>query len=73
MINLPKLAHLPSTATTPTIHFSPILVEVALLEPGAACSRMKSSADGLSPADAASRPAELGPNVVVASTHRGRR
>jgi len=71
MINLPKLAHVPSTAATPSIHFSPILAEVAQLDSGAALSRMKSAAGGLSPADAASRLAELGPNVVVASTHRG--
>ena len=73
MNHLPRLIR-PSAAAKPadkSIHFSPILAEVAPLEKGAAFARMKSSPEGLSEADAASRWAELGPNIVAASKHRG--
>jgi len=71
MNHLPKLVRPPSTTMDQSIHFSPILAEVAPLNVGDVLSRMKSSLDGLSEGEAARRLAELGPNVVAASTHRG--
>ena len=53
------------------IHFSPILAEVAQLETSAVFARLKTSPDGLRTAEASSRLAQTGPNVVAASTHRG--
>jgi proline iminopeptidase len=62
--HLPKLTGLtsPPKPADKSIHFSPILGEVAQLEKTEAFVRMKSSPDGLSEADAASRWAEVGPN-----------
>ena len=73
MNHLPKLirATSPSTAADRSIHFSPILAEVAQLEKDIVFSRMKTSREGLSEDEAARRCAEVGPNVVVASKHRG--
>ncbi len=54
-----------------TIHFSPLLAELAKLDNGEVFMRMKTSLEGLSEADAAKRFAETGPNVVVEDKHRG--
>lgn len=54
-----------------SIRFSPLLAEVAALETGGVFSRMKTAPEGLSEDEAASRLAEVGPNVVAASRHRG--
>ena len=73
MNHLPRLIR-PPAPTKPadhTIHFSPVLAEVAQLEKGDVFSRMKTSPEGLSEADAANRWAEVGPNAVAASKHRG--
>ena len=53
------------------IHFSPILAELARLEKTEAFTRMKTSAEGLSEADAEKRLAEAGPNVIASEKHRG--
>jgi Mg2+-importing ATPase len=53
------------------IRFSPILAEASLLQKSAVFSRMKSVPEGLSEDEAASRLAEVGPNVVAVSKHRG--
>ncbi len=70
MNHLPKLAS-SAKAADKSIHFSPVLAEMARLETGDVFSRMKSSPEGLSEAAAASLLAEVGPNVVAAGTHRG--
>jgi P-type Mg2+ transporter len=62
--SVPKLAD-------DSIHFSPVLAEVAQLEKSEVFSRMKTAPEGLSEDEAASRWAEVGPNVVAASEHRG--
>src|SRR5450432_473483 len=54
-----------------SIHFSPILAEASPLPKGAVFSRMKSAPEGLSEDEASSRLAEVGPNVVAVSKHRG--
>ena len=73
MNHLPKL--IPPTATAKpadkSIHFSPVLAEVAQLETSEVFSRMKTAPEGLSDSEAASRLAEVGLNVVAASKHRG--
>ena len=73
MNHLPKLSGLTSLPkhTDKSIHFSPILAEVAQLEMSEVFSRMRTSPEGLSEEDAARRLAEVGPNVVAASKHRG--
>ena len=53
------------------IHFSPILAEMARLEKGEVFTRMKTSPEGLSEADAEKRLAEAGPNVIASEKHRG--
>ncbi|MGB9275747.1 MAG: HAD-IC family P-type ATPase [Terrimicrobiaceae bacterium] len=53
------------------IHFSPILAELARLEKIEVCTRMKTSPEGLSEADAEKRLAEAGPNVIASEKHRG--
>ena len=73
MNHLPRLTP-PASPAEPadrSIHFSPILGEVALLETSEVFSRMKTALEGLSEGEAASRLAEVGPNVVAASKHRG--
>jgi len=73
MNHLPRLNR-PTSLAKPTdksIHFSPILAEVAQLERGEVFARMKTSPEGLSEEDAANRWAEVGPNVVAANIHRG--
>jgi len=54
-----------------TIHFSPILTELAGLNPADVLARMKTTAEGLTNADAARRLEEIGPNVVVSEKHAG--
>jgi Mg2+-importing ATPase len=54
-----------------SIHFSPILAETSPLPKSAVFSRMKSAPEGLSEDEAARRLAEVGPNVVAVSKHRG--
>ena len=53
------------------IQFSPLLAEVAELEKSGVFSRMKTAPGGLSEEKAASRLAEIGPNVVAVGKHRG--
>src|ERR1051325_6273557 len=71
--HLPRLARPPSHAkhADRSIHFSPLLAEVAQLEKGEVFSRIKSSPQGLSEEEAARRWAEVGPNVVADNGHRG--
>lgn len=73
MNHLPKLTGSISLAklAEPSIHFSPILAEVAQLEASDVFSRMKTSPDGLTEDEATRRSAAVGPNVVAASKHRG--
>jgi Mg2+-importing ATPase len=54
-----------------SIRFSPILAEVSALEKGEVFLRLKTAPEGLSEDEAASRLAEIGPNVVAVSKHRG--
>ena len=73
MNDLPRVTRPPSrpNSAEKAIHFSPILAEVAQLETSDVFSRMKTSLEGLSEDEAASRWAEIGPNVVAAHKHRG--
>lgn len=73
MNHLPKLIRptSPKKATDHSIHFSPLLAEVAKLGKSEVFSRMKTTPEGLSTDEADSRWAEVGPNVVAASKHRG--
>ncbi|HEY5892547.1 MAG TPA: magnesium-translocating P-type ATPase [Chthoniobacterales bacterium] len=73
MNHLPTLTPPASSAkrADKSIHFSPVLAEVARLEVSEVFSRMKTTPEGLSEEDATSRLAEVGPNVVAASNHRG--
>lgn len=73
MNHLPKLVPAISSAkpADKSIHFSPILAEVAQLEPSDVFFRMKTSPEGLSESEAAIRWAEVGPNVVATAKHRG--
>jgi Mg2+-importing ATPase len=70
--HLPKLT-IPASlakAADRSIHFSPLLAEVALLETNAVFARMQSAPEGLSEEDAAARLVEAGPNVVASGHHR---
>lgn len=73
MNHLPRIFHLSEIVkhVDKSIHFSPVLAETASLEGKAVFSRMKSAPEGLSGAEAARRLAEVGPNVVTESKHRG--
>jgi Mg2+-importing ATPase len=73
MNHLPKLIRStsPPKPTDHSIHFSPVLAELAQLEKSEVFSRMKTTPEGLSEDEAASRWAEVGPNVVAANKHRG--
>ena len=73
MNHLPKVTGSTALAkrADESIHFSPILAEVAQLETNEVFSRMKTAAEGLSENEAARRFAKVGPNVVAASKHRG--
>ena len=72
MNHLPKLIRSTSSPKPAdhSIHFSPVLVELAQLEKSEVFSRMKTTPEGLSEGEAASRWAEVGPNVVAANKHR---
>ena len=73
MNQLPKLRS-PTSSPKPadrSIHFSPVLAEVAQLETSSVFTRMKTAAEGLSENEAAGRLAEIGPNVVATGKHRG--
>lgn len=73
MNHLPRLFHVASR-TKPedrSIHFPPILAEMARVEKSEVFSRMKTSPDGLSEEDVTTRRAESGPNVVADNHHRG--
>lgn len=69
MNHLPKLIRLASTADH-SIHFAPILNEVARLEPEDVFSRMKTTAEGLSEIEAYRRLSDCGPNVVATGKNR---
>ncbi len=72
MNHLPKLVlPLTSKPADHAIHFSPILAEVAQLERSDVFSRMKTLPEGLSEAEAASRLAKNGPNIVANNQHPG--
>jgi Mg2+-importing ATPase len=73
MNHLPRVTRPPSrpNSAEKAIHFSPILAEVAQLETSDVFSRMKTSLEGLTEDEAASRWTEIGPNVVAADKHRG--
>ena len=73
MNQLPKLTTAASQAkpADKSIHFSPILAEVSQLEATGVFTRMKTKPEGLSEGEATSRLAEVGPNIVAASKHRG--
>lgn len=73
MNHLPKLVPpiSPAKPADKSIHFSPILAEVAQLEKDGVFPRMKTTPEGLSESDASSRCLEVGPNVVATSKHRG--
>jgi len=73
MNHLPKLSSPAARAKQAdrSIHFSPVLAEVAPLETSDVFTRMKTTASGLSDVEAASRLAEVGPNVVAAGKHLG--
>ena len=70
MNHLPKLTPPPHLADR-SIHFSPILAEIAQLEADGVFARMKSAPEGLAEGEAAHRLEETGPNVVAAGNRRG--
>ena len=61
----------PAKATSQSIHFAPVLAELAMTPTNAVFARMKSALEGLTDAEAARRLEEVGPNVVVSEKHRG--
>ena len=61
----------PSKAAVHGIHFASILTESSKLVPNEVFTRMKTSAAGLTEAEAAKRLEEVGPNVVVSEKHGG--
>ena len=61
----------PAKGADKSIHFSPILAEVAMLETSAVFTRMKTAAEGLSDAEAARLLEEVGPNVFISERHHG--
>ncbi|MES1196558.1 MAG: cation-transporting P-type ATPase, partial [Steroidobacter sp.] len=71
--------HLPKPILSPafakpagkSIHFAPILEEVARMETSEVFAKMNTSLEGLSAEDASRRHQEAGSNVVAASNHRG--
>ena len=72
MNHLPKLAQAPPVNNGDhAIHFASIIIELAPLEINAVLLRMKSALSGLTEVDALKRLAEVGPNVVAASTRSG--
>lgn len=54
-----------------SIHFAPIITELAPLDSSAVLTRCKTALTGLSAVDAAKRLAETGSNVVVTAGHSG--
>ena len=73
MNHFPKLFPLSALAkgVDHSIHFAPILVEVARLGPEAVWGRMETRAEGLSEAEAQKRGKAYGPNVVAEGKRRG--
>lgn len=73
MNHLPKLTPTISGAkrADQSIHFSPVLVEVAQLDIGAVFARMRTTPEGLGDDEVALRLAEVGPNIVTTGKHRG--
>jgi Mg2+-importing ATPase len=73
MNHLPRLSRAISLTrhADHSIHFSPVLAEVALLEAGEVYARMRTTPEGLNEDEAAKRWAEVGPNVVAANDHHG--
>jgi P-type Mg2+ transporter len=65
---------LPSGTKRPShgIQVSPLLIELAQCEPPTALERLRSSLEGLSDEEVASRLEEHGPNTVVTDEHHGR-
>ena len=61
----------PSMAAVHGIHFASILTESSKLVPNEVFTRMKTSTEGLTEAEATKRLEESGPNVVVSERHRG--
>ena len=59
-----------SSRTSKTIHFSPILSEVARLEKQDVFIRMETSSNGLSEIEALKRLKDTGPNVIAEDQHR---
>lgn len=73
MNDLPRFFHLFAARKheDKSIHFSPILTQIAILDKEAVFNRMNSAIEGLSSETAQRRLAEVGPNVVSESKHRG--
>ena len=71
MNNLPKLKTSAAKPIDHSIHFSPVLTELAQLETKQVFDRMKTAAEGLGEEVASGRLDEVGPNVVAESQHRG--
>ena len=73
MNHFPKLFPLSGLAkgVDDSIHFAPILTEVARLGPEAVWGRMETRAEGLSEAEAEKRGKVYGPNVVAEGKRRG--
>ena len=74
MLRISPVTTLGNSAVNPqanAIHCAPILTELARLEKGQVFTRMKTSPEGLSEADAEKRLAEAGPNVIASEKHRG--
>jgi magnesium-transporting ATPase (P-type) len=74
MLPIPPITTLGNSTAKPPVHairFSPILAELARLEKSEVFTRMKTSPEGLSEADAQRRLAEAGPNVIASEKHRG--
>lgn len=70
MNHLPRLPRPPSPANK-SIHFSPVLAEVAQLETGEVFARMQTAPEGLSEVEAGNRLMDVGPNVVATNGDRG--
>jgi Mg2+-importing ATPase len=73
MNHLPRLFHsrVGACAADKSIHFAPILDEVARLQTDAMFARMQSRAEGLTESEAATRLATSGPNVIAAKARGG--
>ena len=66
---LPKLIQSQHAGGDQSIHFAPIISELAPLETSVVLTRLKTGLTGLSAGDAAKRLTETGPNVVAANAH----